>query len=557
MAQYLIDFKDDATDESIATYLAENQCNTINMFSRLNKVYHVESDKIPPVTDIVELVQNDDESVIKLLEMIPFGHAQTDVTSDLIVSDDKNWWKIYSIQGVDLSKNETTVSIFGKKVNVYVVDSGIDITHPEFEGADVSMVYSMIPNDFTDNSGHGTAISSVIVGKSCGLTTSSLKVVKIFDKNQPTKQSDMLYALDAILEDALYSSNKVSVVNLSWSIPRNIYIENKIQHLIDAGIFVIAASGNSGVPIDDATPAAMPMVITIGAYGQDFVPSNFSNYTDPTITSLTLHPVNEGELDSWAPGEKIYCAQSSEIGGGYGFTSGTSIAAGIYTAAVAYNFSQYLTSTGELSLGVSMIESPLLSINAYVTTFDRSGLLDLSDSKYSSSNNAICTFKPMKDIFTVNEAPLNPNEFSKMAIRTGMTSILSIWGYGSIGYEIIGDLPNWVTIENNCIIAKPTFEPSTEELIEKFRISYRLYPKLTTTPTVETYIDLYVMGKSFDHTNLPPDDPILDIVLLSNPAGSNNCPLGGGPPCTGFSCPIPTIKCKPTIPYKGTCSCRY
>ena len=43
MTRYLIDFKDDASDEAIQEYLISYQCTVIGKFDKLNKVYHVES----------------------------------------------------------------------------------------------------------------------------------------------------------------------------------------------------------------------------------------------------------------------------------------------------------------------------------------------------------------------------------------------------------------------------------------------------------------------------------------------------------------------------------
>jgi len=530
MTRYLIDFKDDASDEAIQEYLISYQCTVIGKFDKLNKVYHVESNVEPPSFEsIVELVQNDDISVIKLLQYFPVEFTQPQTTTEINVEDEKNWWKVYSSKNIDLGNETATIGIHGLGTNVYVVDSGIDITHPEFADSDISLIYSMIPGNYADNTGHGTAISSLVVGQTCGITNASLRVVKIFDNNQSTKQSDMLYAFDAILQDAELSSNKVSIVNLSWSIPRNNYIEDKIQHLIDAGIGVVASAGNSGIPIDDSTPAAMPAVCTIGSYNADFTPSDFSNYTDPSIISFTKGTVNEGILDAWSPGEKIWVA---EIGGGYGYASGTSLSAAIYSASLSYNISQLLLDNGEpfdfLTTQTTVYpQGSDLSTNSdartigketsYITSeklihsFSKSGLLDLSNTKYASSNNLICSFGDFA----------NQTNFSKKISATPQSRVIRVgekWSEAIVsgmlvkGIEFISELPDWIKIQRTHLVANLTSDLADPAGYESFVLEYNIIPR-DDSPSIPTSMTIYTVGSEFDHTTLPADDPILELVL--------------------------------------------
>jgi len=292
MNTYLIDFKNDASEEEIQAYMNDNQLSQIKFFNRLEKTYQVSSESTPVSSHIVSTIINDDETHLQLLTTIDVPMPPAPSTKSFSSSDDHSWWKVYSITNADLDQQIIETEIFGEGVDVYVVDSGIDTTHSEFTNQNINLLFSFT-NEFSDNNGHGTGLSSLIVGNTCGLTNATLKVVKIFDNNVRTKQSDLLSALNAILEDSEVSSNKVSVVNLSWGIPKNAFIESKIQCLIDAGLIVVASAGNSGMPISDVTPASMPDVFTIGSYGQDFIPSNFSNYSGdisctPNSTNLSI-----------------------------------------------------------------------------------------------------------------------------------------------------------------------------------------------------------------------------------------------------------------------------
>ena len=532
MTYYLIDFKNDVSDEQIAMYLAENQCTVLKAFDKLNKVYHVESTILPPITSIVELVQNDNESTIELLEAIPlYSYPSVEETVTVDHSDDKNWWKVYSYKEIDLANDTTPVPIFGSGSNIYILDSGIDISHPEFEGKDVTLLHSMVPNDFDDYNGHGTALASVMIGKTCGISNASLKVVKIFSNdptNNPTKQSDLLYAFDAILTDIINSPNLFSVVNLSWTINKNEYIENKIRHLINAGVYVIVSAGNSGRPIEEVTPASMPDVITVGAYQESFTPCNFSNYTDPSITSLTKNFLNSGALDIWAPGEKIWAALTSIKGGGYGFTAGTSVATAIQSAAIAFNIAQENYGKDSVTAYLDIQNRVVLD---FPVRFGRQGLLDLSDPKYINSVNKICTFAHIEQHDKGNNVytnklynPLAPER--KLVVSVNEKTVTRIAGPLFSKYELKNPLPDWATIDGPWLVVHPTVEPEDgPEGVQGFGIQFILYPEDDGVDPIERTILVVVAGSLVDKEVVPsdPDSPLnlllqgfCDTIIFNN-----------------------------------------
>lgn len=263
---------------------------------------------------------------------------------------------------------------------IYLMDSGIDLSHPEFEFASVSNLWSF-NDDFTDNNSHGTALASLMCGKTCSIADPSVKSVKIWHDGVQTKLSHLLSAFDAIYNDLPNISNKLPIVNMSWGLTKNSYIESKIKVLLDNGVVMIASAGNSGEVIDNVTPAAMLEVFTVGAYNQTFSPCDFSNYTGsvPTTTSTT----NFGELDGWAPGSNLRLAMP---GGSYGVGAGTSMAAAIHSAAVAYNSHMLQLPDG------SFPQTATKDLFAATISLGKKDYLDLSDPKYHSSKNFITVY---------------------------------------------------------------------------------------------------------------------------------------------------------------------
>ena len=381
--KYVIDFYNHVDELVIDQYLIDNNITKIKQLESFGKVYLVESENEIVITDLIENLSADADQPVNLLSFtIDLVDNYTETSFD--IEDEKNWWKVATINKIDFDQPTHTHKIRGTNSTVYIIDSGITIDHPEFANANIELLHTFNGN-FTDNNGHGTGLSSLIVGPTCGLANPKLKVVKLFDNTQPTYQSDMLIALDAILNDYITNGKKASVVNMSWAIPKNEYVNNKIQFMINQGMYVVAAAGNNGAPITDVTPASIPDVLTIGSFNQNLEPSAFSNYTGGSDISYTANDVNYGALDGWAPGELIWAANKN---GGYGYIAGTSAAAAIASAAIAYNLNNYLVENGSINEKYTIPNE----MNFYTTlTIFRENLLDLSNSLYSNSVNKCAT----------------------------------------------------------------------------------------------------------------------------------------------------------------------
>ena len=109
------------------------------------------------------------------------------------------------------------------------------------------------------------------------------------------------------------------VINLSLSSLNDSEIVRKaIEAAREAGVVVVAATGNAGTAEPKEYPAAIDGVIAVAATGPDDHKSDFSNYG--------------AEIRVSAPGTEI---ESSLPGGTHGVASGTSMAAPFIAAAVA------------------------------------------------------------------------------------------------------------------------------------------------------------------------------------------------------------------------------
>lgn len=386
--KYTVDFAPELSHNEIEEYCATHNITILRHFANIGNSYHIETDETITINDTIVSILADSYNGIQLLGIDVTLNDSTE-TATFSLSDQKEWWKVTSVNEVDYDSNEVSVTVRGQQATVYIMDSGIEISHPEFTESDIELTHSFV-NDFDDNNGHGTAIASLIAGKTCAISRPKIKVIKVFDEGITTYQSDIIAALDAILADFINNGRKPAVVNTSWSIPFNEYINAKFQILINEGLYVVVSSGNSGTNITDVTPACLPGTIVIGSYNQNLEPSSFSNYTGGSSISYTEGDNNHGEITAWAPGEYIWTATLNET---YGYTAGTSMAAAIASASIAYNVAQKLNDDGEfLTEKVKNITETANKLHVTLMT-TRNSLLNLSvDPKYSNSNNCIVTF---------------------------------------------------------------------------------------------------------------------------------------------------------------------
>lgn len=382
---YILDFADNLTEAQVQADAANKGITLIKQYGQFGNVYLGSADSEPSVDANLVSVVVDDPNGIQLLGVDVTLTDSTEIQT-FDIAENQNWWKLASINRIDFDEPQHTHTVRGQRSTVYILDSGIKSDHPEFAGKDITLLHSFT-GEFADTNGHGTAIASIIAGNTCALAAPKLKIVKIFQNGTPTLQSDLVSALDSLLNDFIANSRLPSVVNISWAIPYNEYINSKFQFMINQGMYIIASAGNSGQPIADVTPACVSDVVVVGSYNQSLAPSNFSNYTGGSDISYTANGTNYGELDGWAPGEQIWAAN---LVGTYSYAAGTSLSAAIASGAFAYNIDNMALTDDFNYDNILMGNNFYQSLKAQ--TFIKKDLLTLTGN-YTNSINKIATYR--------------------------------------------------------------------------------------------------------------------------------------------------------------------
>jgi len=232
-------------------------------------------------------------------------------------------------------------STYVSKPELYIMDSGVDLTHEEFSGEDLeSDTFWCLDGIWEegDQVGHGTGVASMAVGKNLGISDNvKLRVIKIAGNKTNedgqlidpgvSKQASILElgkALDALETEVVANPNKTRILNVSWGVARSSYLDAKFESLMSAGVTVIAAAGNNGIDVELVSPAGIDGCLTVGSVDKYDIPSGFNNISpsdEDLVTGAGL------SLDLFAPGESVMIAHTSGVSSPYGITSGTSFAA--------------------------------------------------------------------------------------------------------------------------------------------------------------------------------------------------------------------------------------
>lgn len=218
----------------------------------------------------------------------------------------------------------------GKGVHVGVVDTGIDLEHPNLKvnvKGGINIVDPTSPP--MDDNGHGTHVSGIIGAseKHFGIVgiapAVSLYAIKVMDASGRGSLDDLLQGI------AWGIRNKMDILNIS--ITDESLVSPALVEVVETatknGIFIIAAAGNtgnlSGKEDTVMSPACIPDVEAVAALDQNNHRCSFSA-TGPVI-------------DIAAPGAHIFSTYPDHD---YAVRSGTSMAAAHVTG-VACIFRQH------------------------------------------------------------------------------------------------------------------------------------------------------------------------------------------------------------------------
>ncbi|WP_018654556.1 S8 family peptidase [Actinomadura flavalba] len=156
-----------------------------------------------------------------------------------------------------------TYTATGKGVNAYVIDSGIDPTHPQFGGrASIAWAAPSFGGDGADCNGHGTHVSGTIGSKLHGVAKGvNLRGVRVLDCNGEGSLSDVIAAVNWVRTNAV----KPAVANLSLGGSKSAALNTAVENLSRSKVFTVVSAGNDNVDSCKVSPASAGWVMAVGA----------------------------------------------------------------------------------------------------------------------------------------------------------------------------------------------------------------------------------------------------------------------------------------------------
>lgn len=243
--------------------------------------------------------------------------------------------------GVDRINADSVWTITkGVSIKVGVVDTGIDLGHPDLQANVRGNVNTINPRKSgNDDNGHGTHVAGTVaaVDNDIGVIGVGpeiyLYAVKVLGKNGSGWLSDIIEGLQWCI------NNEMQVVNMSLGTYSEVQsFHDAVTAVYNAGIVLVAAAGNDGVSTP-LYPAAYDEVIAVAASDTNNQIPSWSNW-GPYI-------------DLTAPGVNIY---STYKGSSYKTLSGTSMA----TPHVSGTAALVLTTTvGPYDLNTNYVWDPI------------------------------------------------------------------------------------------------------------------------------------------------------------------------------------------------------
>lgn len=253
---------------------------------------------------------------VSRLPGVEYAEPESRVTA-AFVPDDPDFGLQWNLERIG-APDAWDITQGSREVRIAVVDSGVDLDHPDLEGRiDTSRGYDFIGRDAVadDGFGHGTHVAGVLAAATdngshvAGIAGECVLIpVRVLDRWGNGETSTMA-------EGIRYAADQgADVINVSAGGPDDARVlSDAVDYAVSKGCVVVAAAGNRGIAGLDY-PAAYPDVVSVGAVDETDASASFSRFGD--------------RLDMVAPGVAVHSLRpiTGAADSGTGVMSGTSMA---------------------------------------------------------------------------------------------------------------------------------------------------------------------------------------------------------------------------------------
>lgn len=302
--------------------------NDYHMYSNtLDDLFHVEEEQIFTInenknTNFVILDENGN---------IKYNNINFDINNDLPWHLDRITKNELPLNG-SYSYDHSGSCHQNKNVDIhtYVIDTGIDVEHEEFEGR-ATWLANFADQENRDCNSHGTHCAGLVGSKSYGVCKDAkLFAVKVLDCQGSGSTSSVIkgieFAYKRHLEESKKSDKKVkSIVSMSLGGGKSFALNKAVKATLkNNNFYFAAAAGNEDNDACNTSPAGVKEIFTVMASDRNDNRAYFSNYGKCA--------------DIYSPGVNIL---STIPNGKHAVYSGTSMAAPILVGVLNHYIDLY------------------------------------------------------------------------------------------------------------------------------------------------------------------------------------------------------------------------
>jgi subtilisin family serine protease len=201
--------------------------------------------------------------------------VEEDSTMEALITQTNPPWGLDRIGQRNLPLNATySYTTTGSGVNVYIIDTGIRLTHNQFGGRAFAG-FDALGGNSTDCHGHGTHVAGTVGGSTYGVAKAvRLFAVRVLSCSGSGSTSGVIAGVDWVTANHL----DPAVANMSLGGGVSNALDTAVNNSINAGVTYAIAAGNSNTNAANSSPARVAAAITVGSTTRTDARSSFSNF---------------------------------------------------------------------------------------------------------------------------------------------------------------------------------------------------------------------------------------------------------------------------------------
>ncbi|OEJ24470.1 serine protease [Streptomyces agglomeratus] len=164
----------------------------------------------------------------------------------------------------------------GEGVTAYVIDTGVRISHKDFEGR-AAHGFDAVDNDESadDGNGHGTHVAGTIAGAAHGVAKKAkIVAVRVLDDQGSGTTEGVVAGIDWVTKN----HQGPSVANMSLGGGADEALDEAVRKSIASGVTYGVAAGNESSDAGQGSPSRVKEAITVASSTKDDAQSDFSNF---------------------------------------------------------------------------------------------------------------------------------------------------------------------------------------------------------------------------------------------------------------------------------------